>query len=114
MPPFIPGNGSHPRLQWMMRGTPTITLTEALETAIPVDVLDNTVVDADAYYHVETDTLIVVQCDTVQTVLERDGAPLHCPHGQPPKTCLTCREHPSVPSLDPFENAGHPAAPVHQ
>jgi len=90
MTPSIAGSGTHPRLQWVTRGSPAITLTEALHDAIPVDVLDNTVVDADAYYHQSTDTLIVVQFDTVQTVLNRNEAPLRCPHGKDPASCHKC------------------------
>lgn len=107
MAPAIPGNGTHPRLQWLRRGTPTITPTDALETALPVTVLDNTVFDADAYYHRETDTLIVVQDEVVQTVLARNGALLRCPHGRSPEKCPTCRTWPSDPSTttgDPDES----------
>ncbi|MFA9517048.1 hypothetical protein ACERIT_07500 [Halopenitus sp. H-Gu1] len=90
MTPSIADSGSHPQLQWLIRGSPAITFTEALHNAIPAEVLDNTVVDADAYYHVATDTLIVVQFDTVQTVLERDGSPLRCPHDHDPASCPLC------------------------
>lgn len=90
MTPSVADSGTHPQLQWLTRGSPAITLTEALYDAIPVEVLDNTVVDADTYYHVATDTLIVVQFDTVQTVLERDEAPLHCPHDNDPASCPLC------------------------
>lgn len=90
MTPSITGSGTHPQLQWLMRGSPAVTLTEALHDAIPVEVLDNTVVDADTYYHAPTDTLIVVQFDTVQTVLKRGGAPLRCSHDHDPASCPSC------------------------
>lgn len=96
--------GTHARLQWVRRGTPAITLTEALDTAIPVDVLDTTVVAAEAYYHRETDTLIVVQDQTVQTVLHRNHAPLRCPHDHPPTDCPTCSQPDSSSETNPFEN----------
>lgn len=88
--PTVPTDAHHPQLQWYKRGTTAISLTEALNEAIHVEVLDNTVVDADAYYHLVTDTLIVVVNDTVQTVVARDGAPLRCPHDHCPTECEEC------------------------
>ena len=107
MAPSIAGSGTHPRLQWLRRGSPAITLTEALHDAISVDVLDNTVVDADAYYHVATDTLIVVQFDTVQTVLERNGAPLRCPHRQDPASCQKCTATDGSHETDSTDGTDH-------
>jgi hypothetical protein len=109
MTPSIADLGTHPQLQWLMRGSPAITLTEALHDAIPVEVLDNTVVDADAYYHVATDTLIVVQFDTVQTVLERDGAPLRCPHDNEPTSCPSCTTQDDTSEPDSSDDTNHPS-----
>jgi len=107
MTPSIAGLGTHSKLQWLMRGSPAITLTEALHDAIPVEVLDNTVVDADAYYHIETDTLIVVQFDTVQTVLERDDAPLRCPHDNNPASCPSCPAPDDTSESDSLNDTNH-------
>lgn len=92
-------------------GTTDITLTEALTVAIPVDVFDNTIVDADAYYHGATDTLIVVQDQTVQTVLNRNDAPLRCPHDHPPEDCPECSHPHRSLNTDPFENPTEPPRP---
>ncbi|WP_123539510.1 hypothetical protein [Halosimplex salinum] len=107
MTPSITDPGSHPQLQWLTRGSPAITLTEALHNAIPVEVLDNTVVDANAYYHVATDTLIVAQFDTVQTVLERDGAPLRCPHDNDLASCPSCSTQDDTSECDSLDDTDH-------
>ncbi|WP_311173301.1 hypothetical protein [Halobellus ordinarius] len=107
MTPSITDPGSHPQLQWLIRGSPAITLTEALHNAIPVEVLDNTVVDAEAYYHVATDTIIVVQFDTVQTILERDGAPLRCPHDNDPASCPSCATQGDTTDCDSLDSTDH-------
>jgi len=99
MMPSITDSGSHPQQQWLIRGSPAITLTEALYDAIPVD--------ADAYYHVATDTIIVVQFDTFQTVLERDDAPLRCPHDNDPASCPSCPTRDDTTDCDSLDSTDH-------
>lgn len=107
MTPTLPENAQHPRLQWYKRGTTDITLTEALYDAIYVEVLDNTIVDADVYYHLHTDTLLVVVDETVRTVLKRNGTPLRCSHGYCFEDCPECAPSRYGPDV-PHTNAATP------